>query len=259
MVEVFQVKVTPFNHERSIRVYLPYGYFEEQLYYPVLYMHDGQTLFQDEDVANGTSHRLREYLDHERMQVIVVGIDSNTEGYERVNEYSPWANIEFSKEYLKGDGIMGGRAEEYIDFIVSELKPLIDTRYRTLKEETYMAGCSMGGLCTTYAACRYPNIFMKVAALSSSYWFNRPEIEELIRTSDLTGIKSFYLDCGTNEGPDEESRLNFVETHRKVHGLLKPKITNSTFMIIEDAPHTLEAFRERMPSVLASMGIKKHS
>ncbi|MBX4373528.1 hypothetical protein K4G95_25085, partial [Mycobacterium tuberculosis] len=75
--------------------------------------------------------------------------------------------------------------EAYIEFILHTLKPLIDEKYRTKPNDTLMAGSSMGGLISTYAACRYPHVFQRVASLSSAFWFNQTEIERFIEESDL--------------------------------------------------------------------------
>ncbi len=250
-METFKMNITPFNQERSIRVYLPYGYMEGTQRYPVLYMHDGQTVFQDEDVTDGISLRLKEYLDNKQAEVIIVGIDSNTVGNERVNEYSPWVNVEFSISYLNDNTLLGGKAEEYLEFIIHELLPLINNKYRTQSDCSYMAGCSLGGLFSTYAACRYPEVFTKVAALSSSFWFNQKEIEDLIISTNFDSINRFYLDCGTEEGTDEQSKSDFVQSQRAIYQILRDKIRNIRFNIVDGAGHNLLAFRERIPDVLS--------
>ncbi|TFE19362.1 alpha/beta hydrolase [Cohnella luojiensis] len=245
------MNITPFNQERLIRVYLPNGYMEGTKLYPVLYMHDGQTVFRDEDVTDGISLGLKEYLDNNRAEVIVVGIDSNTVGNERVNEFSPWVNVEFSRSYVKDDSLLGGRAEEYLEFIIHELMPIINNKYRTHRDCSYMAGCSLGGLFSIYAACRYPEVFTKVAALSSSFWFNQKEIEDFIISSNLDSINGFYLDCGTKEGTDEQSKSDFVQSQRAVYQILSDKIRNIRFNIVDGAGHNLLAFRERIPDFMS--------
>jgi predicted alpha/beta superfamily hydrolase len=255
-LESFIINVTPFRQERMIRIYLPYGYTEGTKHYPVLYMHDGQTVFRDEDVADGISLRLKEYLDNMRAEVIVIGIDSNVDGNKRVNEYSPWENFDFSRSYMNDGELLGGKAEEYLEFIIHELMPLINNKYRTASNISYMAGCSMGGLFSTYAGCRYPEVFTKVAALSSSYWFNQTEIEDLIRGANLESNTGFYLDCGTEEGNDEKSKSDFIQSQRAVYHLLREKIRHIRFNIINDAGHNLLAFRDRLPDVISFFDIR---
>lgn len=255
-MESFMMNITPFKQERLLRVYLPIEYAMSSKYYPVLYMHDGQTVFNDINVEDGISLGLNDYLDNIKSEVIVVGIDSNQVSNERVNEYSPWVNIEFSRNYMADGTILGGRAEEYLEFIINELMPHINDKYRTVRDKSYMAGCSMGGLFSTYAACRYPEVFTKVAALSSSYWFNQTELEQLIESSNLESIEGFYLDCGTEEGTDEKRKSDFVNSQKAVHQKLRNKIKNTKFNVIEGDGHNLLSFKGRMSNIISFFNFK---
>mgnify|MGYP003514044069 FL=1 len=96
MLEKFKIPISAFNHERTIRVYTPSTYEAEQTKrYSVLYMHDGQNVFEDQDAIQGVSLGLKDYLDKSRLELIVVGIDTNTLGDERKNEYCPWVDGEY--------------------------------------------------------------------------------------------------------------------------------------------------------------------
>jgi predicted alpha/beta superfamily hydrolase len=248
MIEKFPIFLTAFNLERQIRVYLPTNYSQEQKSYPVLYMHDGQNLFRDQDAINGTSLNLENYLDENGLEVIVVGIDTNVD--ERVNEYCPWVNGEYSKKLLGKTDPSGGKGEQYVDFIVNELKPFIDQKYRTLKEQTAMAGISLGGLISTYAACRYPQIFRNVTIFSSAFYRNQEEIENLIRISDLSSIESFYLDCGTKEAFDNDFINNeFLASNKVVYNILKEKIPFAKFEILNDSEHHYRFFKSRVANL----------
>ncbi|SFA87277.1 MULTISPECIES: alpha/beta hydrolase [unclassified Bacillus (in: firmicutes)] len=249
MQELFKVVITPFNRERTIRVYLPLDYKTSDKKYPVLYMHDGQNLFRDEDASFGTCWGIQHYLDKSGLDLIVVGIDCD--GEVRLDEYAPWPNVTVGKEMLNVDRVFGGEGKQYIDYIVSELKPLIDRTYRTIPEDTSMAGSSMGGLISTYAACEYPHIFKKIASISSAYWFNQDEIEKLIEESDLSAINKFYLDIGTKEIADESRNQRFIESSRTVYDLFKDKVGDSRFVIAEGAEHNEKAWRERVPEIFA--------
>jgi predicted alpha/beta superfamily hydrolase len=211
MFEHFKVPITPLNRERTIRVFLPKSYHENlDKTYPVLYMHDGQNLYRDEDASYGISWGISDYLDESGLELIVVGIDC-AEGLQRLDEYGPWKTTAMDDMLTEERKSIGGEGKEYIDFLVYELKPLIDRKYRTNPEETSMAGSSMGGLISTYAACVYPSIFKRVASVSSAYWFNQEELEELIKISDLSDLERFYLDIGTKES-DKESNNNSTST-----------------------------------------------
>lgn len=248
MLEEFSIRSKLLNMDRMIRVCLPEEYYGTNTEFPVLYMHDGQNLFRDESATYGTCWGIKDYLGQSNLKVIVVGIDCNSEGFERLNEYAPWVNVSVGEEW-NVDEVLGGRGHTYIDFIVNELKPYIDNRYRTLANDSSMAGSSMGGLISTYAACRYPMIFRKIAAISSAFWFNQKEIEELISSTDLSEIRKFYLDVGTKEGDNEGSYQEYVVSSQSVFSLLKNKCINARFEIIEGGMHNESAWRERVPRI----------
>lgn len=248
MFEHFEVVITPFDRKRTIRVFLPKDYIKNpEKRYPVLYMHDGQNLFKDEDAGYGMAWGISDYLNSSDIELIIVGIDCSNEGYKRLDEYSPWKSTApiFSGENME----FGGEGKEYIDFIVHELKPMIDRKYRTNPDDTAMAGSSMGGLISTYAACAYPTIFRKIASVSSAYWFNQSEIEDFIRNSDLSGVAKFYLDIGTNESTGDIDSGRYVESSQAVYDILKDKVKDSKFVIAEGAVHNENAWKERVPAI----------
>lgn len=250
MLEKVTFYITSFEEERLIRIYLPKNYTKEKQSYPVVYMHDGQNVFQDNDAIGGTSLNLEYYLDKNELNVIVVGIDQNSE--ERKNEYCPWITGEYSKKIAGYKNYEGGKGKQYIDFIVNQLKPYIDNKYRTIKEHSAMAGISLGGLISIYAMCRYPNVFRNIAVLSSAFYRNQEEIEKLIQVSDLSLIESVYVDCGTKEaGDDEIINKEFLASNKAIYDFLKEKTSNVKFKTIIDAEHNYLSFRERVPELLA--------
>ncbi|MFY4775718.1 alpha/beta hydrolase [Metabacillus sp. RGM 3146] len=251
MLEQFFIEIKAFQLDRLITVYLPKSYHATSKRYPVLYMHDGQNVFHDERAINGTSLGLEAYLDEHEIDVIVVGIDRNIEENGRLNEYCPWINGPYSEKILGYASDTGGKGKDYIDFIVKELKPSIDQKYRTDENRTYMAGISLGALITTYAVCRYPEIFKKAIALSSAYYRNQEKIEKLITVSDLSSIEKFYMDSGAREGA-EDDRINseFLAWNHAVYKLLKEKVTNLRFEIIPGAEHHYIYFKKRMPEAI---------
>jgi predicted alpha/beta superfamily hydrolase len=248
MYEHFEVKMTPLDRTRMVRVYLPEDYYKTEKRYQVLYMHDGQNLYKDEDAGYGMSWGISDYLDQSNLDMIVVGIDCN-DGHKRLDEYSPWESSEMRKVFAPElDGI-GGEGKKYIDYLVHELKPMIDEKYRTLRDETSMAGSSMGGLISTYAACTYPEVFKRIASLSSAYWFNQEEIEQLIKESDLRSIEKFYLDIGTDESSGTIDSKRYIESSESIYTLLKEKVNDVKFVIAEGAVHNELAWRERIPAI----------
>ncbi|MEH7443806.1 alpha/beta hydrolase-fold protein [Bacillus sp. JJ1122] len=248
MLEKFQMNMTSFNEDRMIRVYLPENYKNQTTRYPVLYMHDGQNVFNDDDAIGGHSLQLEEFLSENEINLIVVAIDQNSE--ERMNEYCPWKNGQYSKRIVGRIDPTGGKGKQYIDFIVNELKPYIDKKYRTLKDQNSMAGISLGGLISTYAACVYPNIFQNVAVLSSAFFRNQEEIEKLLEEADLSQLKKFYIDCGTNEAKtDKLISKEFVNSNHVIYEVLRKKDIRVKFNLFADAEHHYLYFRQRIPEI----------
>jgi predicted alpha/beta superfamily hydrolase len=250
LLETFPIYMTSFKQDRQIRVYLPESYNQGKKKYPVLYMHDGQNVFNDMDAIGGTSIELEKYLDVNGLEIIVVGIDQNTE--DRLNEYCPWVNGEYSRKIVGQQQTSDGKGKEYVDFIVNELKPFIDKKYRTVKDHTAMAGISLGGLISVYAMCRYPGIFKNIAVFSSAFFRNQEEIERLIKESDLSLVETIYLDSGDKEaGKEEKINKEFLHSNKTIYDLLKEKVTRTEFKIITDAEHSYAFFRERKPKIFS--------
>ncbi len=166
--------------EHRFRVFLPPGYDENTLKrYPVLYMHDGQNLFLKEEAFLGNTWRADEVLSVlDQMsaieEVVVVGIHPN----QREREYT-----------LPG-------YEEYGRFVVKTLKPLIDANYRTLvgPSDTAVMGSSLGGVVSFYLGWQWPEVFGKVACLSSTFTL-RDDLLDRVFAEPKRNIR-IYLDSG---------------------------------------------------------------
>lgn len=189
-----QFPVASLNRTRAIWLYLPPSYHMDSIKkYPVVYMLDGQNLF-DAALAYAGEWKVDESLDqwhqNEQMDFIVVGI-ANGES-QRLNEYSPWVNHQYG----------GGEGALFLQFITEELKPYIDAHYRTKTEaaSTAIAGSSMGGLFSFYAGFQRPDVFSKIGAFSSSFWFS-PMVFTWIAQQPLGTLNNkVYLTAGTAEG-----------------------------------------------------------
>lgn len=178
------------DNRRDVITYLPPSYDTGDRRYPVIYMHDGQNLF-DEVTSFAEEWRVdntMEMLGQVGLEAIVVGI-FNTEG--RLDEYSPFQDAEGR----------GGKGDRYLDFIVDTLKPRIDRDFRTRpeRESTLIAGSSMGGLISLYAFFRRPDVFGKAGAMSPSLWFADRAVFPFVEAAPHTPGK-LYLDVGTEEG-----------------------------------------------------------
>jgi predicted alpha/beta superfamily hydrolase len=161
------VEMPGLNRKRQLRLYLPPGYATSNKRYPVLYMHDGQNLF-DTTTAYAGEWKVDETLDalakEGKLELIVVGIDNGAE--KRMTELNAWDNPQFG----------AGENRAYTDFIVKTVKPMIDRQYRTLPDRanTAIMGSSMGGLASHYALAQYPQVFSKAGVFSPAYWTAEP-------------------------------------------------------------------------------------
>lgn len=193
MIEKFDVTLTPFNCERTIHVYLPEGYEESEERYPVVYMYDGHNLYSDEDATYGKSWGLKDFLDSYDKKLIIVGMESSKT--RRMNEYTPY---DFENYYF---GSVKGEGELYMDWVIDELKPLIDKKYRTypFRECTAIAGSSMGGLMAFYTVVKYNQYFSKAAAVSPALFLCEKDLKKEWDKTDFFADTRIYFSMGENE------------------------------------------------------------
>lgn len=199
-VSTFTIEAPQLKTTKKIWVYLPISYANSKKKYPVIYMHDAQNLF-DAKTSYAGEWGVDETLDHLNADVIVIGIEHGNE--KRMEELTPFKNQKYG----------GGKADDYLDFIVKTLKPKIDAVYRTKSntKNTAIFGSSLGGLVSFYAALKYPEVFGKVGCFSPSFWFNRKEIMTIMEKTETFNTKIYFL-CGDNEGDDDMVKdLNAME------------------------------------------------
>jgi len=177
---------------RRIILYLPPNYNESTESYPVIYMHDGQNLF-DAATSFAGEWKVDETLNNQAEQgykkVIVVGIDNG--GSERINELTPYSNAQYG----------GGDGHKYLQFITDTLKPYIDEHYRTKsdRENTAIWGSSLGGLISFYAAMQMNDIFGLAGVFSPSLWFSDSIYTLAAMHSKNYATKMYFL-AGGKEG-----------------------------------------------------------
>jgi predicted alpha/beta superfamily hydrolase len=179
------------QRSRRIWLYLPPDYHATKQHYPVLYMQDGQNLFEEWS-AFGEEWGVDETLNALKGKCIVVGIDNGIE--RRMNEYT----VQDHERYGNGEG------RQYLSFLVKTLKPYIDETYRTLesREHTFIAGSSLGGLISFYASLYYPNIFGAAGILSPAFWIAPGLLEETKSKAEQNRNQPqrFYFYYGEQEG-----------------------------------------------------------
>jgi predicted alpha/beta superfamily hydrolase len=238
---------------RDILVYLPPSYPTANRTYPTLYMHDGQNLFDDATSFAG-EWRVDEVLEDlafEGIEAIVVGVPNT--GANRLHEYSPFRDARFG----------GGRAADYVKFIVETVKPLVDSAFRTTgeREGTATIGSSMGGLISLYAFFERPDVFGAVGAVSPSVGFARGALIDYLEGARFVGGR-IYMDVGTHEGrPRDRDPLHlrrrpgaYVQMVRDARDLLVRKGYREgpdlRYVEEEGALHNEAAWAERLPQLL---------
>jgi len=233
-----QVRSPQLRNRRDILIGLPPGWSESGERYPVVYMHDGQNLFDRSTSANGDWGLVASLAAEARAgrPVIVVGVPNI--GRRRRHEYSPFRDATHG----------GGGGDRYLEFVAATVKPLIDATFPTRPDRTHtaIAGGSLAGLISLYALYRLPDVFGAAAALSPSLWFADRRILTFVPTQGQTG--RLYMDAGTGEGDEvvadvEELRDRLLDAGR-VEG------TDLVCVVEDGAGHDEAAWGRRFRAAL---------
>ncbi|PZU83868.1 MAG: alpha-dextran endo-1,6-alpha-glucosidase [Chryseobacterium sp.] len=236
-------KIPQLKTTRKIWIYLPPDYNSSNKKYPVIYMHDGQNLFDEFTSFSGewsVDETLNELYKETGQSAIVVGIDNG--GEKRLAEYSPWNNDKYK---TKGEGDL------YVDFLVKTLKPYIDKTYRTRKQssKTLIMGSSMGGLISLYASVKYPNIFGNAGIFSPAFWFVSKNLNQYLNLNknNLKNSK-FYFVAGKNEDETMVPEISSVQSK-----LLKEYVPkeNIVIKIDEDGTHSENYWKRELKQAVA--------
>ncbi|HEY5408288.1 MAG TPA: alpha/beta hydrolase-fold protein [Ginsengibacter sp.] len=222
------------NRYRRIWIYLPPNYHSSKNKFPVLYMHDGQNLF-DNSSAYSDEWGVDEYLDSistlNKKEVIVVGIDNGLA--KRMSEYNPYSFQEFGK----------GEGDKYVDFLVKTLKPFIDKHYKTLadKKDTYIAGSSMGGLISLYAVLKYPSVYGGAGIFSPAFW-TASGIDSAVESRAKYVHAKLFFYAGGKEGE------SMIPDMKRIEKEIKANSSSSLKEVIDDnAKHNESAWHKYFP------------
>lgn len=233
------------GNSRDVLVYLPPGYDAEVARrYPVLYLHDGQNVFDATTSFAGTEWAVdetAERLVHEGRIAPLIVVAINHAGAERADEFAPTRDAHRHA---------GGAAGKYARFVVEELKPYVDRAFRTEADAAHTAigGSSLGGLVTLHIGLEHPAVFGALAVLSPSIWWDRRAV--LDRVEQLTSRLPWriWLDVGTGEGRDT------VRNARALRGLLLEKGWTTGvdlhYLEAQDAAHSESAWAARVGPLL---------
>jgi predicted alpha/beta superfamily hydrolase len=218
---------------RDVYVYLPPN-FSYKKKYPVLYMHDGQNLFDPSRAFGGQTWRAAESLNRliqnkEIQPIILVAIDNSRN---RLEEYTP-----------------SNQADDYIRFIIDTVRPKVNEILPTLtgRSNTAIMGSSLGGLVSLHACLRYSKVFGKVGALSPSIWWNDYAMINEIDSQESKIPLKVYLDSGNRGGEAPKDVLTAVE-HLQKKGMIN---NQNLFWVIQDgADHSEQYWSQRFPQAL---------
>lgn len=240
------------DNDRDVIVYLPPGYDREKTRrYPVFYMHDGQNLFDGAtSYIPGQEWRVDEIAQSliaagQIEPLIIVGI-YNT-GRDRINEYTPAADSKYK---------MDGKADLYGSMLIEELKPFVDSTYRTQHgaKNTGLGGSSLGGIVSLYLGLKYSNVFGKLAVVSPSVWFADQHIVHYIEALAKKPKVRIWLDIGTKEGRTAEEAQQTVAGARLLKDTLLKKGwqlgKDLSYFEAEGAEHDERAWAARIEQIL---------
>ncbi len=232
-----QFEIPQLIKTRRITALLPWNYNDSDKRYPVLYLQDGQNLFDDFAPFGSweLDKRLRHMASQGQADFIVIAIDHAEK--ERIAEYTPSVKTKLGK----GDGL------QYADFLATTLKPYIDANFRTLsdRDHTGIGGSSMGGLISLYAAMKHPKTYSRLMIFSPSLWVspNLPH-EFLIHASSFRG--KIYLYGGAQEGSDMVKHLHSFYRHAQSYS----ERIDLTVSIREDGQHNESAWGNEFPKAV---------
>lgn len=239
------------KNERTVLVYLPPNYDSEpERRYPVLYLHDGNNVFDAATSFTGVEWGVDEAAETliaaKRIEPLIIVAIYNNE--HRLEEYTPFADAKFG----------GGRGDLYLAFLCETLKPLIDKTYRTRAERaaTGIGGSSLGGLISLYAAVKRPDVFSRAAVVSPALWWADLKILDVVRAAPPPSAR-VWIDIGTAEGESGgrlEQFAEAVEHCRKLAvvleaaGLREPE--NFRLQVVAGGRHHESAWAARAGEIL---------
>ena len=229
--------------DRNVIVYLPPDYERGDSRYPVMYMHDGQNLFDPEtSFVHGRTWQFGEHADQliragEVEPLIVVGVYNTPK---RLEEYT----------HARDKRMGGGEAHKYGQLLVEELKPWIDAEYRTLPDEanTAMGGSSLGGLVSLYLGLEHAETFGKLAVMSPSIWWNHKSILGYVNEYDGPPWPKIWLDVGDGEGRRVHADVDLLYQRLQTNGW-QPDV-NIHYQLAVGGTHDEAAWAARVGDML---------
>jgi enterochelin esterase-like enzyme len=241
-----------FRNTRFLRVWLPPGYDDGQnaaRHYPVLYLNDGQNLFESSTAFGGVEWGVDETADRLIREgavppMIIVGIDNT--GKDRIREYMPHRSMH--------PRILRAQGRYYPDFLLKEVMPFVESAYRvaTSPENTGLGGSSLGALIALYIAIARPGVIGRLLLESPSLWASN---RQTIKESRVVRIwpERIFLAVGTEEAGSPERNRTVVDDVRELAAILRRAVLSESrlrLVIAEGAGHNEAAWAQRFPEAL---------
>ena len=256
-VEIIPFESKIFHNTRMLRVLVPANYFSPhnaRRSYPVLYMQDGQNLF-DEATSNTGEWHVDETVEHlvgsfKIPPMFVVGIDYA--GAERSFEYLPYPNPHSQQPRAREANEVHGK--EYVRFLLTEVMPFIEKKYRVARgaANTGLGGSSYGGDISLYTVLEHPGIFGHVLIESPLLWIGDDQlIKDCEKAKQLP--PKMYLGIGTAETTDQQPSADIVKSVEELEKVLRNKGMGPTrlkVVVDEGAQHNEAAWSRRLPDAL---------
>ncbi|MCI5773055.1 MAG: alpha/beta hydrolase-fold protein [Erysipelotrichaceae bacterium] len=237
-----EVWIEPFALSRMLHIYLPDD-LEEDERLPVLYMFDGHNLFYDEDATYGNCWGLLDYLDKHHNRLMIVGLECNHEGNERLSEFSPYSFEDYHFGYIEGKGTT------LITWMINELKPYIDHKYPTLtnRDNTYIGGSSMGGLMSLYMILKHSDIFSKAVVVSPHLYPLFKQLKKDLR-SKMHPHTEVYISWGGKEYGSEHLLAMVTDQNLQViRALMTKKQVKVIPYAFKNHDHSERSWRKELP------------
>lgn len=230
------------NNTRAVYVYLPPTYLENTTArMPVVYMHDGQNLFDPLASFGGVTWGVPQTMDAAAndgrfREAIIVGPENTAN---RIGEYTPTADAQYG----------GGDGDAYLRMLVEELKPKVDAELRTMpnREDTVLLGSSLGGLISSYAGVRKASTFGVIGAMSPSVWWDNRALLGFVAGTTTPRPLRVYVDSG-DSGPSNDGVTDTADLAAAYRTLGYVDATTLKYVVQPGATHTESAWASRLPA-----------
>lgn len=246
-----EIEIPYLKTKRKLHIFLPDKIKKEERF-PVFYMFDGHNLFLDEDATYGKSWNLLQYFTEHNIRCMIVGVECNHKGNQRLREFSPYSFQDDIWGNVKASG------KEFLKWMTTDLKQYIDTHYPTLpdREHTYLGGSSMGGLMSVYGGSIHSDIYSKSACLSPFYDHVLKRLIRDLNKIDSLNDSTFYISFGRHEWRTKRALSHGVEENLQVMRVLTSKGAACYMHCYEFGYHNEASWEAEIPNFLHDLDIK---